>query len=47
MKVLVTGATGYLGTVAAEALAARSHQVLGLPNPIGPPAHCASVASSR
>jgi nucleoside-diphosphate-sugar epimerase len=30
MKVLVTGATGYLGAVAAEALAARGHQVLGL-----------------
>jgi uncharacterized protein YbjT (DUF2867 family) len=33
MKVLVTGATGYLGTVAAEALATRSHQVLGLAQP--------------
>jgi nucleoside-diphosphate-sugar epimerase len=30
MKVLVTGATGYLGAVAAEALAMRGHQVLGL-----------------
>jgi nucleoside-diphosphate-sugar epimerase len=30
MKVLVTGATGYLGAVAAEALAIRGHQVLGL-----------------
>ena len=30
MKVLVTGATGYLGAVAAEALATRGHQVLGL-----------------
>ena len=30
MKVLVTGATGYLGAVAAEALATRDHQVLGL-----------------
>jgi uncharacterized protein YbjT (DUF2867 family) len=30
MKVLVTGATGYLGTVAAEALAMRSHEVSGL-----------------
>ena len=30
MKVLVTGATGYLGAVAAEALARRGHQVLGL-----------------
>src|SRR5260370_24481362 len=30
MKVLVTGATGYLGAVAADALATRGHQVLGL-----------------
>src|SRR5712671_957324 len=30
MKVLVTGATGYLGAVAAEALATRGHQVSGL-----------------
>jgi nucleoside-diphosphate-sugar epimerase len=30
MKVLVTGATGYLGAAAAEALATRGHQVLGL-----------------
>src|SRR5258708_18060401 len=30
MKVLVTGATGYLGAVAVEALAARGHQVSGL-----------------
>jgi nucleoside-diphosphate-sugar epimerase len=30
MKVLVTGATGYLGAVAADALANRGHQVLGL-----------------
>ena len=30
MKVVVTGATGYLGAVAAEALATRGHQVLGL-----------------
>jgi nucleoside-diphosphate-sugar epimerase len=30
MKVLVTGATGYLGAVAADALAMRGHQVLGL-----------------
>ena len=30
MKVLVTGATGYLGAVAAEALATRDHQVLEL-----------------
>jgi len=30
MKVLVTGATGYLGEVAADALAMRGHQVLGL-----------------
>ena len=30
MKVLVTGATGYLGAVAAEALAARGHHVSGL-----------------
>src|SRR5258705_1707474 len=30
MKVLVTGATGYLGAVAAEALVTRGHQVLGL-----------------
>jgi nucleoside-diphosphate-sugar epimerase len=30
MKVLVTGSTGYLGAVAAEALAMRGHQVLGL-----------------
>ena len=30
MKVLVTGATGYLGSVAAEALATRGHQVSGL-----------------
>ena len=30
MKVLVTGATGYIGAVAADALAARGHQVLGL-----------------
>ena len=30
MKVLVTGATGYLGAVAAEAPAMRGHEVLGL-----------------
>src|ERR1700730_4527418 len=30
MKMLVTGATGYLGAVAADALATRGHQVLGL-----------------
>src|ERR1700736_1624825 len=30
MKMLVTGATGYLGAVAADALAIRGHQVLGL-----------------
>jgi uncharacterized protein YbjT (DUF2867 family) len=30
MKVLVTGATGYLGAVAAEALAMRGHEVSGL-----------------
>jgi nucleoside-diphosphate-sugar epimerase len=30
MKVLVTGATGYLGAVAADALAMRGHQVFGL-----------------
>jgi nucleoside-diphosphate-sugar epimerase len=30
MKILVTGATGYLGTVAAEALGTRGHQILGL-----------------
>jgi nucleoside-diphosphate-sugar epimerase len=30
MKVLVTGATGYIGAVAADALAARGHEVLGL-----------------
>jgi nucleoside-diphosphate-sugar epimerase len=30
LKVLVTGATGYLGVVAAAALAAREHQVVGL-----------------
>jgi uncharacterized protein YbjT (DUF2867 family) len=30
MKVLVTGATGYLGAVAAEALATQGHQVSGL-----------------
>src|SRR5258705_9725507 len=30
MKVLVTGATGYLGAPAADALATRGHQVLGL-----------------
>src|ERR1700688_5233947 len=30
MKILVTGATGYLGAVAADALATRGHQVLGL-----------------
>ena len=30
MKVLVTGATGYLGAVAAEASAMRGHEVLGL-----------------
>ena len=30
MKVLVTGATGYLGAVAAEAMATRGHQVSGL-----------------
>jgi nucleoside-diphosphate-sugar epimerase len=30
MKVLVTGATGYLGASAADALATRGHQVLGL-----------------
>jgi nucleoside-diphosphate-sugar epimerase len=30
MKILVTGATGYLGAVAADALGARGHEVLGL-----------------
>jgi len=30
MRVLVTGATGYIGAVAADALAAKGHQVLGL-----------------
>jgi nucleoside-diphosphate-sugar epimerase len=30
MKILVTGATGYIGAVAADALAARSHEVRGL-----------------
>src|SRR3981081_719013 len=30
MKVVVTGATGYLGAAAAEALGTRGHQVLGL-----------------
>jgi hypothetical protein len=30
MKIFVTGATGYLGAVAADALAAREHEVLGL-----------------
>ena len=30
MKVLVTGATGYIGAVAADALAATGHEVLGL-----------------
>jgi nucleoside-diphosphate-sugar epimerase len=30
MKVLVTGATGYIGAVAADALAARGHEVRGL-----------------
>ena len=30
MKILVTGATGYLGTAAADALTMRGHQVLGL-----------------
>jgi uncharacterized protein YbjT (DUF2867 family) len=30
MKVLVTGATGYIGAVAADALAAKGHDVLGL-----------------
>jgi nucleoside-diphosphate-sugar epimerase len=30
MKILVTGATGYLGAVASDALAGRGHQVLGL-----------------
>src|SRR3984893_6960171 len=30
MKILVTGATGYLGAVAADALATRGHHVLGL-----------------
>jgi nucleoside-diphosphate-sugar epimerase len=30
MKVVVTGATGYLGAVATDTLAARGHQVLGL-----------------
>jgi len=30
MKVLVTGATGYIGAVAADALAVKGHQVIGL-----------------
>jgi nucleoside-diphosphate-sugar epimerase len=30
MKVLVTGATGYIGSAAAKALVARGHEVLGL-----------------
>jgi nucleoside-diphosphate-sugar epimerase len=30
MKVLVTGATGYIGAVAADALAAKNYEVLGL-----------------
>jgi nucleoside-diphosphate-sugar epimerase len=30
MKILVTGATGYLGAVAAEALGTRGHQIVGL-----------------
>jgi NAD(P)-dependent dehydrogenase (short-subunit alcohol dehydrogenase family) len=30
LKVLVTGATGYLGPVAAAALAAQEHEVVGL-----------------
>jgi nucleoside-diphosphate-sugar epimerase len=30
MKVLVTGATGYIGAVAADALSAKGHHVLGL-----------------
>ena len=30
MQVFVTGATGYIGAVAADTLAARSHEVLGL-----------------
>ena len=30
MNVLVSGATGYLGAVAAEAPAMRGHEVLGL-----------------
>jgi uncharacterized protein YbjT (DUF2867 family) len=30
MKILITGATGYLGAVAADALGTRGHQILGL-----------------
>jgi NAD(P)-dependent dehydrogenase (short-subunit alcohol dehydrogenase family) len=45
MKVLVTGATGYLGAVAAEALVTRGHQVWDWPDPSGPLMHCASAAS--
>ena len=46
MKVLVTGATGYLGAGAAEALATRGHQVLGLAHPRGPLVRCACAASN-
>ena len=47
MKVLVTGATGYLGAVAAEALATRGHQVLGLARSERSTSALRSAASSQ
>ena len=46
MKVLVTGATGYIGAVAADALAATGTRSSVLPARRGPRMPCADVASS-
>ena len=46
MKILITGATGYIGAVAAEALATRGHQSWDWPDRSGPLMHCVSAASS-